>query len=95
MVNSYINDYFVICYSSTDRRLYMIKKLSSYYNGNSGDFHRFGYIKQKHFLLNSYNVYLLSQPGFTATVATVDISWVTTNRMNNYYNQPSIQYFEI
>lgn len=95
MVSSYINDYFVICYSATDRRLYMVKKLGGYYAGSGSDYHRFGHMKQKHFLLNSYNVYLLKQPSMSATIAIVDNNWVTTNRMNNYFGQPTIQYLDI
>ena len=95
VVNGYINDYFVICYSSTDRRLYMVKKLGGYYGGASNDYHRFGYIKQKHFLLNSYKVYLMKQPSLALVTVGVDINWVTTHRMNNYYNQPYIQYLDI
>lgn len=95
MVSSYINDYFIISYSSTDRRLYMVKKLGSYYAGGGSDYHRFGYMKQKHFLLNSYNVYLLKQPSMSATIAIVDNNWVLAYRSNNYFGQPSIQYFDI
>jgi hypothetical protein len=73
----------------------MVKKLGGYYGGNSGDYHRFGDLKQKHFMLNSYNVYLLKQPSFTLVTASVDGSWHTTYRMNNYYNQPYIQYLDI
>lgn len=95
VVNSYINDYFVISYSSTDRRLYMVKKLGGYYGGGGSDYHRFGYLKQKHFLLNSYNVYLMKQPHFSLITAVVDGSWVTTHRMNNYYGTPYIQYYDV
>lgn len=95
VVNSYINDYFVISYSSTDRRVYMVKKLGSYYGGSGSDYHRFGYIKQKHFLLNSYNVFLMKQPGFSLINAVVDGNWVTNNVMNDYYGQAYIQYLDI
>jgi hypothetical protein len=78
VVNGYINDYFVICYSATDRRLYMVKKLGGYYGGSGSDYHRFGYIKQKHFLLNSYKVYLMKQPWLALVTVGVDLSWLTT-----------------
>jgi hypothetical protein len=46
-------------------------------------------------MLNSYNLFLLRKPSFTLVTASVDSSWFTTYRMNNYYGQPSIQYLDI
>ena len=63
-VDSYIHDYFTISYAPNDRRLYLVKKLTSYYSGG-GNYHRFGYLRQKHFLYNSQTVYLLKKPSFS------------------------------
>lgn len=70
VVSSYIRDYFTISYSPTDRKLYLVKKLGSYYSGG-GNYHRFGYLRQKHFHYNSYSVYFLKQPSYTVITCTI------------------------
>lgn len=94
-VNSYINDYFVISYSINDRRLYMIKKLSSNYAGSASNYHRFGYLRQTHFLRNGFSVYLLKVPSFTLVTSSADGTWITDNRITNYYGTSYIQYYDI
>lgn len=73
----------------------MIKKLGSYYGGGGSDYHRFGYLRQTHFLRNGFSVYLLKVPSFTLVTSNVDGSWVTSNRMSNYYGTSYIQYYDI
>ena len=48
----------------------MVKKLTSYYSGGS-NYHRFGYLRQKHFHLNSYKVYLLKKPDYALITCAV------------------------
>lgn len=83
-------DYFTISYTPTDRRLYMVKKLSAYYAGGS-NYHRFGYLRQKHFHYNSYTVYLLKVPDFATITCTVSESYLDTHREVNEYGTPYIQ----
>ena len=95
LVSSYMVDYFTISYAENDRRLYMVKKLGSYYAGGGSDYHRFGYLRQKHFLYNSFTVYLLKQPSFSVITCTVSLSWVQTHRMINEYNTPSLSKMDV
>jgi len=71
----------------------MVKKLGGFYNWNS--YHRFGKLRQKHFLRNSFNVFLLKVPAFSLITINADHSWMSGNKMNDYYGAPSIQYLDI
>lgn len=85
----------MICYSSTDRRLYLVKKLGGYYSGSGSSYHRFGRLRQKHFLRNDFSVFLLKVPDFALITINADGTWITNNAMSNYYGAPSVQYFDI
>jgi hypothetical protein len=46
-------------YAPNNRKLYIVKKLTTSWNGNSTSFHRFGYLRNRHFILNDAIIYYL------------------------------------
>jgi hypothetical protein len=56
-------DYMVINYAHNNRKIYIIKKMSSAWNGNTNGggsvttHHDFGYLRTKHFLVNNAQIY--------------------------------------
>ena len=89
-----MHDYFTISYAPDDRRLYLVKKLTSYYSGG-GNYHRFGDLRQKHFHYNSQTVYLLKKPSYTQISCAVSESWMDTHREYNEYGTISIEKLDI
>ncbi len=86
-------DYFTISYSSTNRTLFLVKKLGSYYSGSS--YHIFGKLRIKHYLKNSYTVHLLRLPQYIIYGCSVDSTWITNNRITNYYGTTSIERLDV
>ena len=87
-------DYFSIWVSLTTRYVYVVQKISSYYAGGS-NYQTFGFLRQKHFLQNSMTVYLLKNPNFETVACTVSQSWITTNRMADYYGAMTMTAIDI
>lgn len=63
--------------AQNSRKLYLVKKLT----GTSSSYN-FGYLRQKHFRLNSYKMYVMRRPTLTAYTMSVDFSnWHYANRV--------------
>ena len=73
----------------------MVKKLTSSYAGGASDYHTFGHLRQKHFLFNSQTVYLLKNPNFEVVSCTVDLTWLSSNRMVDRYGAMTMVFFDI
>ncbi len=65
-------DYLWINYATNNRKLYIVKKFTGFWNGNSGSYHTFGYLRNKHFLVNDAVIYYLETPALTVYTCTVD-----------------------
>jgi hypothetical protein len=56
-------DYFIVNYARNNRKLYIVKKITSFWDGitNGGGtittHHDFGYLRNKHFLVNTATIY--------------------------------------
>ena len=94
LVTADVVDYFTISYSPSDRRLYLVKKLGSYYSGGS-NYHRFGRLRQKHFHHNSHKVYLLKKPGYSLITCSVSESYMDSHREYNEYGNVYIEKLDI
>lgn len=81
-------DYYMVSYSNTDRRVYLVKKLSSSFTSTSD--HIFGSFRNKHFRDTSAKIYALRTPDFSDITCNIFTSWMQTNRMNEYYGTPVI-----
>lgn len=70
--------------------VYIVIKLSSTYVAATNYYYRFGYIRMKHHIVNSYKLYLLAKDWTKLYTVSVVNSWVKTNVGSNYMGQFSI-----
>lgn len=55
--NTYDYDYFVMNYARNNRKLYIVKKITATWSGSGSSHHDFGYLRNKHFLVNTATIY--------------------------------------
>jgi hypothetical protein len=72
--------------------LYIVKKISSNwvgtadYYGTPTSYHAFGYLRTKHFLLNSMKLYYFESPYLNIYTCSVDETWHNTYLRANQYS---------
>lgn len=69
--------------------VFVVLKLGSQFNpttsgGNPTSYYRFGYLRMKHHIVNSYNLYLLAKDWSKLYTASASSSWLTTYRSNQF-----------
>jgi hypothetical protein len=57
-------DQFFVNYAKDNRKLYIVKKLTSNYVGSGSSYHTFGHFRNKHFFVNDAKIYHLGRPWF-------------------------------
>lgn len=57
-------------------------------------YHRFGYIRMKHHIINSYNIYLLMRPSTKVYTTSLSNSWMNTYRTPNAYGTWSVNHID-
>jgi hypothetical protein len=63
--------------------------------GNPTSYYRFGYLRMKHHIINSYNLFLMAGTWTKKYTVGVDNSWVWTNRANNWFGQFTVNTIDV
>lgn len=84
-------DHFFMSASGTNQinvmYVYIVIKLSGSYSASGSSYYRFGYIRMKHHIVNSYSLYLLGGDWTKLYTVSVSNSWVLNNRCRNHMGQ--------
>ena len=75
--NTYDYDYFIINTLKDSRKIYIVKKITAFWDGWSDgngvqSYHTYGYFRNKHFLVNDAKIYYFQTPHMTLYTCTVD-----------------------
>ena len=100
--SSWTYDHFFMNEGENQLFVYVVKYYPSGWNGGTSSsstydkyggiwsYHRFGYLRVKHHLLNSYTMYLLTNPGFKTYTVSVPSTYVTNYKLTNALGSCSI-----
>lgn len=80
--------------------VYVVLKLTSTFNptssgGNPTSYYRFGYLRMKHHIVNSYNLYLMASTWTKVYTVSADSNWITTYRANTAFTQFSVDTIDV
>ena len=84
-------DHFFFQTALNQMYVYVVLKLGNTFtptwdgSGNPTSYYRFGYLRMKHHIINTYNLYLLAGDWTKQYTVGVDSNWVMTNLANNNY----------
>ena len=98
--NTYDYDYFIVNYARNNRKLYIVKKITAFWDGttNGGgsitSFHSFGYLRNKHFHVNTATIYYFETPILNVYSCTLNSTWHNDNRDVNQF-AIDIQYLDL
>ena len=97
--NTYDYDYFVVNYARNNRKLYLVKKITAFWDGTSDingptSHHDFGYLRNKHFLMSTSTIYYFETPILNVYTCNVDHTWHNTYRDTNQFSI-GMQYLDL
>ena len=99
--SSYTYDHFFMSEGQNEHYVYIVKKYtggwsattstSSTYTpyGGISSYHRFGQLRMKHHIVNSYKLYMLLKPAYKVYTASVSSSFISSYRKTNIFGQMS------